>query len=449
MNSIGRRAEYLEFSGEDFVVEALSKDLDPELVRRVLRDTGRESKRRRSLPAEFTVWFVIMMGIYRRVSYANLLEKLDDTWWTRKHWKTKKPPTTCAVTKARDRIGVEPLARLYEETADNWVEQTEGKCVAGRRVYALDGSTMKTPDTPENGKFFGYPGAGRGKAAYPQMRLMLLNDVGVRIVKRMRYGPYRTGEMTLARELLPEIPPRSILLMDREFLAYDFLWDIDQQGEKFVVRQKDNIKLKVIRVLGLGDELVEAEIPRYYRSRRPDMPKKWLLRRITYRVEGADEDFRLLTNLTESEEVKKEELRGLYHDRWEEETTLDEIKTHLCDCATVNRAVVFRSENPERVIQELNGIMIAYNSIRKTMAEAAREKTVSPRRLSFVASVERIREAIWDMMRMQSDELPMRFRRMFHVIARTYTPPRPGRRYPRAVKIKMSKYPLKEWRQYA
>lgn len=443
MGSIGRGILYLESYGEDFVVEALSSDLNPKLIKKVLRDTSKESTRKRCLPAVFTVWFVILMGIYRRVSYANLLEKLDDTWWTRKHWKSEKPPTSSAVTRARDRIGSEPLKRLYEETAGEWVKSTEGQYVAGRRVYALDGSNLKTADTPENAEAFGYPGASRGKAAYPQMRLMAIEDVGSRIVESLSHGPYRKGEMTLARELLPKIPRNSILLMDKNFLAYEFLWDIDQRGEKFVVRQKNNIKPRVIRTLGPGDDLVEVTIPRYFRKKRPDMPRKWILRRITYRIEGVDEEFRLFTNLTDPQEANKEQLSALYHDRWEEETTLDEIKTHLCDCTTVNRPVVFRSKKPERVIQELYGLMIAYNAVRKTMAGAAESEKKSPKRLSFTASVERIREATWDMMRLETDELPRRRRRLFKVIARADVPFRPGRRYPRAVKIKMSNYPLK------
>lgn len=449
MEDIGRGILYLESCEQNFVVEALSSNLDPKLVKEVLRDAGKESKRKRCLPAAFTVWFVILMGLYRRVSYANLLEKLDDTWWTRKHWKSEKPPTSSAVTRARDRIGVEPVKKLYEETAGEWVCATEGCYVAGRRVYALDGSNLKTPDTPENAEAFGYPGASRGSAAYPQMRLMAIEDVGSRIVDSFNHGPYRKGEMTLARELLPKIPRNSIVLMDKNFLAYEFLWDIDQRGEKFVVRQKDSIKPRVIKTFGPGDELVEVTIPRYFRKRRPDMPRTWALRRITYRVEGMDEEFRLFTNLTDPQEAKKEHLGMLYHDRWEEETTLDEIKTHLCDCTTVNRPVVFRSKKPERVIQELYGLMIAYNAVRKTMADAARGTKRSAKRLSFTASIERIREAIWDMMRLHTDELPQRHRRLFKVIARAHVPFRPGRKYPRAVKIKMSGYPLKQRRQYA
>lgn len=191
------------------------------------------------------------------------------------------------------------------------------------------------------------------------------------------------------------------------------------------------------------------------------------MRQITCRPEGGEEDIRLFTTLLDPGEISKDELARLYHDRWEEETIMDEIKTHLCDCATVNRAVTFRSKTPDRVEQELYGMLIAYDAVRKTMAEAARtvqdpsacgelpsagsgpelvegsRGEVSPRRLSFTASLERIREAVRDMMQLPTSRLPARYARMLKAIARARVPERPGRHYPRAVKIKMSSYPLK------
>ena len=94
--------------------------------------------------------------------------------------------------------------------------------------------------------------------------------------------------------------------MDKRLMAYEFLWDIEQRGEKFVVRQKNNSKPRVIRTLGPGDDLVEVTIPRYFRKERPDMPRQWILRRITYRIEGVDEEFRLFTNLTDPQEANRD-----------------------------------------------------------------------------------------------------------------------------------------------
>ena len=101
MGSIGDVGRGLEGRGASFTVESLAKELRQDWVEEALRATGRESLRERLLPAPLTMWLVTLMGLFRRTSYVNLLEKLHGTWWTREHWSREKPPCSHAVTKAR------------------------------------------------------------------------------------------------------------------------------------------------------------------------------------------------------------------------------------------------------------------------------------------------------------------------------------------------------------
>jgi hypothetical protein len=446
MKEIVRRREQLEVEKNAFVVEAIAKEIRPEWIQETLRECGRESLRTRLLPAPFVVWFVILLGLFRRISYSNLVWKLKDSWWTRQHWPDD-PPSTTAVTSARDRLGIEPMKKLYERSAREWIASSAGLVFHTRRVFAIDGSTYKTPDSVENDLGFGRPGASRGHTAYPQMRAVTLTDVGTRIRLAERHGPYRNSEISLARQLLPDIPLGSLVLLDRGFRAYDFIWDLHRRGSDFLLRIPDNIRPRLIRRLGSGDAIVEVDIPRHYRTERPDMPKTWILRMISYHPEGSSATIRLFTTLQDPQ-VPKEGLASLYHDRWEEETVTDEFKTHLCGCATVNHAVVFRSQKPERVEQEWYGLLIAHNAVRKTMVSAASLVNSSPRRLSFTGALERLREATYEMMRLLTAFLRDRYRRLLQSIARLLVPERHDRKNPRCVKIKMSKYNLKK-REYA
>ncbi|UCC82502.1 MAG: IS4 family transposase [Gemmatimonadota bacterium] len=449
MCPIGDATSGLERRGAGFTVESLAKELRQEWIEEALRATKRESVRVRLLPATLTVWFVILMGVFRRTSYVNLLEKLHGTWWTHERWSSEKPPCSRAVTKARDRIGVEPMETLFKRAASEWLAGTEGLVVRGLRVQSFDGSTMKTPDTPKNSRRFGRPGSSRGRAAYPQLRIVALADVGTRIIVAARWSRYRKAEIDLARDLVSEVAPGCLILVDSGLFAYDLLWGIRSRGANFVARIGAQAKPKVLRELGPGDAIVEVTLRSYHRKRHRDMPRKWTLRMITYRPEGADEEIRLLTDLMPESGFTHEELADLYHDRWEDETIFDEMKTHLCECATVNRPVVFRSKTPDRVVQELWGMLIAYNAIRKTMQEAARRKELDPRRVSFTSATERVREATYEMMRLPTARLAGRYERMLIATARVVVPKRPGRRFPRAVKIKMSCYPLKRRRRRA
>lgn len=122
---------------------------------------------------------------------------------------------------------------------------------------------------------------------------------------------------------------------------------------------------------------------------------------------------------------------------------LDELQTHMADCSTVNRPVVLRSRKPMRIKQELFGMFIAYNAVRGVMADVADEYTVEPTRLSFVGTLERLREYLREAV-LDPEMTPQRRRHLMRLaIFRSQSPKRPHRHYPRAVKVKMSGYPLK------
>lgn len=453
MSWIGRVIAGLERREQPFVVEALADELSPEWIDEVLTETGRHSRRVRALPAPFMVWFVVLLGLFRRVSYVNLLEKLDGTWWTREHWSPVCPPSSSAVSKARDRLSVKPLRRLFELTAARWAEAEPGRQFYGRRVFAIDGHLLKTPDAPPNRGQFGLPGASRGESAFPQLRMVALDDLGPRLLRAVRIGSFKTDERTLIRRLLPDVPQHALVLLDRNFIAWALLWDlVHQRHADFVLRLKHNIQPTIRTPLGPGDALGEFSIRNDVRRRRPELPTTWRLRLVEVQLPGVDEPLRLLTTLTDSAAVPAHAIAELYRDRWEQETAMDEIKTHLLACATVNHPVAFRSQTPQRVLQELYGILLAYNLLRRLMVLAARptveEPTaLDPRRLSFTAALERTREAAWDMARLATPCLRERYARLLHVIRRAQVPLRPGRHEPRAVRKKMSSYPLKKRRR--
>jgi len=337
------------------------------------------------------------------------------------------------------------LRLLFETSARRWAKLVSGAYFAGRRVFAMDGTTFKVPDTAANREYFGLPGVSRGRAGYPQLRMVSLRDVGSRMTCAVRFGPYGTGEMTLARRLLECIPAASLVLMDRNFMAYDLLHDMHEQGADFLVRVKDAVKSTVVVPLGHGDAIVRVELPRYWRTERPDLPHSWLLREIRYLPEGGTETIRLFTTLMLDCEISRKQLADLYPQRWQEETAYDEIKTHQLSSTTITQPTHLRSQSPERVDQELYGLLIAHNAVRFTMAQAAEAGDQDPLRLSFTTALTRIRESVRDMMRSAALRLGELFIRLLAAIGRGRIPDRPGRSHPRAVKIKMSGYPRRRY----
>ena len=110
-----------------------------------------------------------------------------------------------------------------------------------------------------------------------------------------------------------------------------------------------------------------------------------VVRVIEYRlpgVSGAQKIYRLITTILDSKLAPAKELAALYHERWEIETTLDELKTHLRGAQ-----IVLRSKTPELVRQEFYGLLMAHFAIRGLMHEAALHADEDPDRLSFVHAV--------------------------------------------------------------
>lgn len=106
-------------------------------------------------------------------------------------------------------------------------------------------------------------------------------------------------------------------------------------------------------------------------------------------VAGAEPLYRLLTTILDHELAPAQELAALYHERWEIETSLDELKTHLRGAR-----IVLRSKTPELVQQEFYGLMMAHFAIRGLMHEAALKADEDPDRLSFVHAVRVIRRKL-------------------------------------------------------
>ena len=99
--------------------------------------------------------------------------------------------------------------------------------------------------------------------------------------------------------------------------------------------------------------------------------------------------YRLLTTLLDPEQAPADELAALYHERWEIETALDELKTHLRGAG-----IVLRSRTPDMVRQEFYGLLMAHFAIRKLIHEAALKAGEDPDRLSFLHAVRVIRRKL-------------------------------------------------------
>ena len=314
-----------------------------------------------------------------QVSYGEVLRcLLEGLRWLQDAHQRAPAPSRSGISRARIRLGAEPLRRLHDEVVrpiaapgerDSWY--------AGRRLVSLDGSVLDLADEPSNREAFGAPGASRGAAAYPQPRFVSLVENGTHVLFGSRLGPYAESEITLARQLLPALEKDMLCLADRNFFGYPLWKQARGTGADLLWRVKKNLRLPVERRLEDGSYLSRVYSSERDRRRQTNGIK---VRVIEYRLEGAGNAeplYRLLTSLLDEAAAPAPELAALYHQRWEIETALDELKTHLR-----GSKIVLRSKTPELVRQEFGGLLLAHFAIRDWMRQAADKGCRDPRRLS-------------------------------------------------------------------
>jgi hypothetical protein len=359
-------------------------------VRRVLADTGKAGERERDLPAQVMVYYAIALALYTGSSTREVLRcLLEGVRWL---WGAEavRIAGKSGISQARTRLGAEPLRRLYEQVVRPIATRaTRGAWYRQWRLVSLDGSCLDVADTGENRTAFGRPGAGRGESAFPQLRFVALVENGTHVLFGARPGGFADGETTLARDALPALQPGMLCLADRQFFGHALWREAATTGADLLWRVKRNLRLP--REMRLVDGSYLTTIYPGEKDRR-HKAEGVQVRVVEYRLEGvadAEPLYRLMTTILDPAAAPAAELAALYHERWEIEGALDELKTHLRGAR-----MVLRSKTPELVRQEFWGLLLAHFAVRGLMHEAALRADEDPDRLSFLHAVRVVRRKL-------------------------------------------------------
>ena len=367
-------------------IGVLTRVFPPELVDRVVAEAGRKERRQRLLPARVVVYYVLAMALFADCSYGEVMRQLvEGLRWAAGGRQLWPVPTKGAIFLARQRLGSEPLVALFGEVAAPLAAPgTAGAYYRDLRLVSIDGTCIDVADTEANDKTFGRAASGRGEGvgAYPQLRLVGIAECGTHALFKVATGAYTVGEQTLADEVLGALEPGMVCLADRGFYSFS-LWDRARAtGAELLWRTKSNHRLPVLERLADGSyrsQLFASE------DRRRQVGVD--VRVIEYAVEdpgrpASDTRYRLITTILDPERAPAAELAPLYPQRWEFETTLDELKSHQR-----GPRVVLRSKLPELVIQELYGYLCLHYAIRWLMHAVAIEAGHDPDQISFISAL--------------------------------------------------------------
>lgn len=377
---------------EHLSVGVLARAVPLARIQEVLHQQNLQSQRVRDLPAEVVVYYVIALGLFMAVSTREVLRCLVEGLHWLKGQEAVRVAGKSAISQARSRLGAKPMRELWHQLAKPLAEPgSPGAFFAGLRVAVLDGSSLDLPDTAANLKRYGRPEASRGQAAFPQLRFVGLAEAGTHALFGAAMGPYRCGELTLAKRLLAHLQPGMLCLADRLYAAFPLWKRAQQTGAELLWRARQNMILPVEGLLEDGSFLSTLyPSPKARRHRRRGLR----VRVIEYQLDGVEGEagqtvYRLLTTLLDPKRAPAEPLAHLYAQRWEIEGVFDELKTHLR-----GGQVVLRSKSPELVEQEFYGLLLAHWAVRCLMHEAAQREGLDPDRLSFSHAVRVVRRKL-------------------------------------------------------
>src|SRR5215212_5259061 len=368
----------------------IARAVPPERVRQDLAETGKASERERDLPAQVMVYYALALALYMGSSTREvlrcLLEGLRWLWGA----GSVKVAGRSGISQARPRLGEAPLRQLYKQMVRPIATHaTKGAWYRPWRLVSLDGSCLDVADTQENRASFGSPGASRGESAFPQLRFVALVENGTHVLFGARLSRYADSETTLAHDVLTALRPGMLCLADRQFFGSALWQAAAATGADLLWRVKHNLRLPRATMLADGSYLTTIYPSDKDRRHGANGTR---VRVVEYRlagIAGAEPLYRLVTTILDPGQAPAPALAALYHERWEIEGALDELKTHLRGAR-----VVLRSKTPALVRQEFWGLLLAHFAVRGLMHEAALRADEDPDRLSFLHAVRVVRRKL-------------------------------------------------------
>lgn len=417
-------------------LSTFAQHIPVEWIESALHLASQATIRRRRLPSEQVLWLVLGMALFRNEPVSEVARRLNicaqglanDTLLARS-----------GISEARQRLGADPVKWLFKRTGQHWgLERYPEDDWHGLQVLAVDGALLRTPDTPELREHFGSGNTSTNRQTpFPMMRLVALMNVRSHVILDAQLSPYRRSELRLADEFLAQIPDHSITLFDKGFWGADFLLRLASQGEQrhWLIPARKGVVSEELERYNEHDRLVRMNVSPQARKRNPELPKTWTARAVSYEVKG-----RLKTVFTSlpADQYSAAQVAELYQERWEIELGFRDIKSSM-----QNNAVTLRSKKVELIYQEVWGLLLAYNVIRREASQAAVSHGRAPHQIRFKPAYQYIAAQLIVMAAAHPvSRTGARLSELRAGVASLFLDDRPRPSRPRTVKISKTRYPV-------
>ena len=394
------------------------------------------------------VLFVIAMGLWSRRNQCQVWNSLVSK---RSDLHPAQPESTISdagLSGRRKVLGSQCMQAILRERCQVIATPASmpGAFFGRYRLMAIDGTLFNTADTTANAAAFGRSSNQYGPGAYPQVKCVLLAECGSHAVVGLEMDRYDVSEVHGAHRLLSQIGPNMLVLVDAGLISGAFIEQVRARGAHVLGALEAGAWEHPSKQRRLADGSVLAWVaPAHSGHARYRLQRGMWVRIISYRVTDArlgepGKVYRMVTTLLNPRVAPAPALIELYHERWEIELVIDEIKTH----ERAQRKVL-RSKTPEGVRQEIYGIYLAHYAVRMLLAEAAVQVELDPDRLSFTEGLFELTEMLSLALTLEPEEATVQLLpRLRHKMARHVLPARRLRVNRREIKKIYNKYKPKK-----
>lgn len=352
---------------------------------------------------------------------------------------------TSGYSQARSKLPEDLISDLARESAKMLEEEMPERWLfKGRAVRLLDGSTLSMPDTSENQEEYPQPNTQKKGIGFPIARIVTITSLSSGMLLDLAIGEYSgkgTGEHALLRELLHNFKEGDIAIADAYYPSFFLTAELMRMGVDFIFPMHAGRDYDFRRGdrLGKKDHIVEWKKPKKPEWMNDEeynnFPEKISIREIE--IEKRAKGYRtqkivIVTSFLDREAINKDEISELYSCRWFVELDLRTLKE------TMDMGIL-KGKTPEMVRKEIWAHILAYNLIRKIMAQSAIVHDKNPRELSFTHALNLIisfRDRI-----LLSEENELTYKILLQKISEKEVGNRPGRREPRVVKRRPKAFP--------
>lgn len=392
-----------------FSLPILERLYDRKTIGELITTFHRKPTRARKLTMIVVVYVLICWSLFLGSTLGGVYADLCSSERYLAAQEMEELPGRDAWFYRRKQVGVRLLRRLFELKCKPLASpDTPGAFAYGMRLMAIDGTYEDVADTPANAAYFGRRCSGKTQSPFPQLHAVYLVEVGTHATVDLMVAPCKTSEQCLAKGVLRSIDAGMLILMDRGFVGACFLQSLTERSAHFLGRLPLKNYGRKEKLLSDGSYLVTL-LPKDY----PGLKKPLKVRVIEYTIQekvaarleqvtpsrinnasgSTNPDIRkvhrLVTTLLDPDLYFSRDLCVLYHERWEIELVIDEIKDHQRLSTQP-----LRSRRPLLVLQELYALLLAHYAVRTLMFQAAGTCALDPDRVSFTEGIHLLKRGL-------------------------------------------------------